>query len=286
MPTRSLHRVRLIAIGLLISAISATTARAQAVVRPEPPLAKRVEDRPKVPGKVEPVLRTIDETGKAPTGHLGGRAYENQGRRGEQVLPKVDREGDPIAYQSWDVNPEKVGSGRGAERIVTGSDGSAYYTPDDYKTFLTIRNPARSHHGVPDHAATVPAPPPPAREMPREEKGRPPSGRNAPAKAADKPVVTLDPKTAARVMPVVDYILAHDAPPPDAVGGREYRNLGLDNGEVLPRTDASGRPIRYREWDVNKKVPGRNRGAERIVTGSDGRVYYTNDHYATFQRIR
>jgi guanyl-specific ribonuclease Sa len=87
-------------------------------------------------------------------------------------------------------------------------------------------------------------------------------------------------------MPVLEYVLAHGEPMPDYVGGREYRNLGLDNGQILPRTDAQGRAIRYREWDVNRKVPGRNRGAERLITGSDGRAYYTNDHYATFRRIR
>lgn len=45
----------------------------------------------------------------------------------------------------------------------------------------------------------------------------------------------------------------------------------------------------YREFTV--KTPGaRNRGARRIVAGGDppsfGEYYYTDDHYATFQRIR
>jgi guanyl-specific ribonuclease Sa len=238
------------------------------------------EVRLSVPPKVEAVLRTIDETGKAPRGHVGGRPYENHANRGEQLLPRIDRDGDPITYQTWDVNPEVPGRSRGAERLVTGSDGSAYYTPNDYKVFATIRNPARSHPGGADHHAEAPRPPAPV--PPRKEAERP----AAKPRNVDLPVVELDPRTAAKVMPVLEYVLAHGEPMPDYVGGREYRNLGLDNGQILPRTDAQGRPVRYREWDVNRKVPGRNRGAERLITGSDGRAYYTNDHYATFRRIR
>jgi ribonuclease T1 len=39
----------------------------------------------------------------------------------------------------------------------------------------------------------------------------------------------------------------------------------------------------YREYDVHPKVPGRNRGAERIVIEQQtGKAYYTGDHYRTF----
>lgn len=36
---------------------------------------------------------------------------------------------------------------------------------------------------------------------------------------------------------------------------------------------------------VNPYVKGQNRGTERIVTGDDGSVWYTNDHYRTFTKI-
>ena len=50
---------------------------------------------------------------------------------------------------------------------------------------------------------------------------------------------------------------------------------------------ASGKGITYREWDINPKPSGPGgRGAERLVTGSDGSAYYTADHYQTFIRIR
>ena len=53
----------------------------------------------------------------------------------------------------------------------------------------------------------------------------------------------------------------------------------------LPQTDNNGKPITYQEFDVNNKLPGSLRDAERFVRGSDGRTYYTPDHYNTFQEI-
>jgi ribonuclease T1 len=41
----------------------------------------------------------------------------------------------------------------------------------------------------------------------------------------------------------------------------------------------------YREYTV--PTPGaRDRGARRIVAGADGELYYSDDHYRTFRRIR
>jgi ribonuclease T1 len=41
----------------------------------------------------------------------------------------------------------------------------------------------------------------------------------------------------------------------------------------------------YHEYTV--KTPGaRNRGARRIIAGALGEYYYTDDHYATFKRIK
>lgn len=54
---------------------------------------------------------------------------------------------------------------------------------------------------------------------------------------------------------------------------------------MLPRADAAGRPITYKEYDVHPYQPGVNRGPERLVVGSDGKAYYTNDHYTTFTAV-
>jgi len=62
------------------------------------------------------------------------------------------------------------------------------------------------------------------------------------------------------------------APLPGYVGGRDFQN----RERRLPRG-------RYREYDVNPRVRGRSRDAERIVIEQQtGKAYYTGDHYRTF----
>ncbi|MFF0576368.1 ribonuclease domain-containing protein [Streptosporangium saharense] len=54
----------------------------------------------------------------------------------------------------------------------------------------------------------------------------------------------------------------------------------------MSRTDAQGNAITHREYDVYPYVRGRNRGAERVVIGSDGKVYCTGDRCDTFVQIQ
>ena len=64
----------------------------------------------------------------------------------------------------------------------------------------------------------------------------------------------------------------HGDPLPGYVDGRTFQN----REHTLPRG-------RYREYDVHPKVPGKNRGAERIVIDQrTGKAYYTADHYHSF----
>ena len=59
---------------------------------------------------------------------------------------------------------------------------------------------------------------------------------------------------------------------PGYIGGKVFQN----RERRLPRG-------RYREYDVNPKIRGRSRDAERIVIEQDtGRAHYTGDHYRTF----
>jgi len=61
-------------------------------------------------------------------------------------------------------------------------------------------------------------------------------------------------------------------PLPGYVGGRVFGN----RERRLPRGE-------YREYDVNPKKSGENRGTERIVIEQrTGKAYYTRDHYETF----
>lgn len=101
---------------------------------------------------------------------------------------------------------------------------------------------------------------------------------NNPQKNEKAANVQIPPK----VYEVLQYIKANHHPMPGYVGGSVFSN----REKILPQEDSAGNPVQYQEWDVNPKVQGENRGTERIVTGSDGRSWYTNDHYQTFTEIK
>ena len=92
----------------------------------------------RVPANVLAVLDTIQSTGRAPAGYRGGRTFSNDGRGHGQVLPRRTSTGEPIQYREWDVHPYHRGVNRGADRLITGSDGRAWYTADHYRTFIPI----------------------------------------------------------------------------------------------------------------------------------------------------
>lgn len=61
-------------------------------------------------------------------------------------------------------------------------------------------------------------------------------------------------------------------PLPGYIGGRDFQN----RERRLPRGH-------YREYDINPKIRGRARDAERLVIEQrTGKAYYTGDHYRTF----
>jgi ribonuclease T1 len=78
-----------------------------------------------------------------------------------------------------------------------------------------------------------------------------------------------------KVIEVLNYVKAHGEAPKGYVGGRVFQN----REHRLPETTT------YNEWDVNPKINGQNRGAERLITGKDKSAYYTKDHYRTFKKI-
>ena len=66
-----------------------------------------------------------------------------------------------------------------------------------------------------------------------------------------------------------------DVLPGKSIGGSDYYN---DDGQ-LP--DARGRT--WKECDVNYE--GGYRGSERLVYSNDGLIFYTGDHYNTFEQL-
>lgn len=61
-------------------------------------------------------------------------------------------------------------------------------------------------------------------------------------------------------------------------GGRVFNNNAQPDHSKLPYIGGQT----YQEWDTQPCVAGQGRGADRVVTSSDGKAYYSNDHYANF----
>src|SRR5262249_26278825 len=103
--------------------------------QPAPPLTLKASPPRGIPEKVLKVLEYVDKHGEAMDGYEGGRSFGNFERR----LPLTDDKGRRLRYREWDVNPLRPGVNRGVERLITGSDGTAYFTDDHYATFRKIR---------------------------------------------------------------------------------------------------------------------------------------------------
>ncbi len=80
----------------------------------------------------------------------------------------------------------------------------------------------------------------------------------------------------AKAYDTLRYIETHNGePPPGYVGGTTFENR---EGRLPPG--------RYREYDVDPKVSGMGRDAERLVINAEtNQAYYTGDHYVTFIAI-
>lgn len=122
-------------------------------------------------------------------------------------------------------------------------------------------------------AATVATPRPTASRPQPSDTTAPPAERD-PETGLRWVALTSLPKEAQQVVVLID----RGGPFPYAKDGATFGN----RERILPR-QASGY---YREYTV--RTPGEDdRGARRIVTGDqDRQLFYTGDHYASFERIR
>ncbi|QKW05464.1 ribonuclease N [Streptomyces sp. NA04227] len=100
------------------------------------------------------------------------------------------------------------------------------------------------------------------------------TGEATPAWARGTPVVPEDrlPPEARRTLRLID----RGGPFPYPKDGSVFRNFERELPE-RPRGH-------YREYTV--PTPGENdRGARRIVAGADGELFYTDDHYQSFEAV-
>jgi guanyl-specific ribonuclease Sa len=95
------------------------------------------------------------------------------------------------------------------------------------------------------------------------------------------PDVSTDARIPAKAFKVLKYVRANGVAPAGYEGGRRFGNYE----KRLPQQDERRQRINYQEWDVNPKIQGKNRGAERLIT-SPVKAYYTGDHYRTFIEMK
>jgi ribonuclease T1 len=89
-----------------------------------------------IPSVAYQTFEYIQKNNRAPKGYVGGRRFGNY----EQLLPKTNAQNELLRYREWDIYPSKKGENRGAERLVTSSDGVAYYTADHYHSFTLLED--------------------------------------------------------------------------------------------------------------------------------------------------
>ena len=96
---------------------------------------------------------------------------------------------------------------------------------------------------------------------------------------------------------VADFLHIYGELPGNFITKREAQDLGWPGGDLTPY--APGKSIGgdrfgnyegalpagkdYRECDID--YAGGKRGAKRLVFSDDGYIYYTGDHYETFEQI-
>jgi hypothetical protein len=72
----------------------------------------------------------------------------------------------------------------------------------------------------------------------------------------------------------------------------KFKQVFRNDKKRLPRKTESGEPIKYEKVDIDRpatqaqRANGAERSGRRLIKGSDGKYYYTKDHYKTFKRVK
>jgi RHS repeat-associated protein len=80
--------------------------------------------------------------------------------------------------------------------------------------------------------------------------------------------------------------IAGGKPRPNVRNPKPFTNDGRGGTPKLPTKDGAGNPVDYTEHTVNPRPPGGKLDGNRIVTGSDGSVWATKDHFKTWTQIK
>ena len=207
----------------------------------------------------------------APGYSIGGDVFQNR----EGLLPGGTWYQCDLFY---------AGGERTAQRLVYG-DGGIYYSGDAFASF-TLIYPSEEEALIPNAAAPTPAP----SKAPRTATPKP---TETPGIQVDKNGTYTDKEHVAL------YIHLYGKLPSNYITKSKAQSLGWDSysgnlWEVAPGASIGGDRFgnyegnlpagtTYRECDID--YAGGRRNARRIIYGADGSVWYTEDHYVTFERL-
>ncbi len=182
-------------------------------------------------------------------------------------------------------------------RLITDLPAAAEPAPDAGPD-EAIPGPDWMASDEPDTGSETYQSPAPSKEA--AASASPDSGSDAELLSPDGPDETVPPLAEdgeyTAPQDVADYLHAYGHLPDNFITKREAQDLGWPGGNLWKY--APGKSIggdrfgnyegllpkgRYRECDVN--YSGGRRGAERIIYGEDGSIWYTADHYESFTQL-
>lgn len=90
-----------------------------------------------IPKKAYDILERIKKNGgRPPGGYIKPSIFRNIPQEsGEKKIPNPNKK---VEYVRYDIDPTYWDSKRGEERIIIGTDGSVWYTPDHYKSWFRM----------------------------------------------------------------------------------------------------------------------------------------------------
>lgn len=202
----------------------------------------------------------------APGKSIGGEWYKNY-----EGLPEADGR----QYYVCDINYTQ--GFRGSERLVYSSDGLIYYTPDAYESFELLYSP---YEDTQDSVIV---------ETVKESE-------------TDITEISVEQGcTYISKEEVAAYLYQYGELPENFITKEEADALGWENGkknldEVASGKSLGGSELQYEEsalaqkegriyYECDINYTGGERGAERLVYSNDGMIYYTPDHYETYELL-
>ncbi|MCB0115722.1 MAG: hypothetical protein KDD84_16595 [Caldilineaceae bacterium] len=188
--------------------------------------------------------------------------YWQTGTLPTEVLDAVLGEGTPITLATQDAPPTATDTATATVQPTTVAQATATPVPPTAEDRAVV-------------APTDTSTPPPATATPTSQRTRAPTATATPQRSrSGLPTVAFDdlPVQAQETIELIDA----GGPFPFSRDGIIFQN----RERILPLHNQGY----YHEYTVI--TPGSSdRGARRIVTGSEGELYYTDDHYDSFREV-